>query len=66
MTELRRRMIEDMRLHGLPEGTQRVYVDAVKHLAEHHNRSPDWLTENDLREFFLHLTQTKKLARSTS
>jgi site-specific recombinase XerD len=65
MTELRQRMIDDMRLHGLSEGTQRVYVDAVKHLAEHYNRSPDQLTENDLRGFFLHLTQTKKLARST-
>ena len=27
MTELRQRMIEDMRLRGLAEGTQRVYVD---------------------------------------
>lgn len=65
MTELRKRMIEDMRLRGLTEGTQRVYVDAVKHLARHYNRSPDQLTEEEVREFFIHLTQTRKLARST-
>jgi site-specific recombinase XerD len=64
MTELRQRMIEDMRLHGLSEGTQQVYVRAVRHLAEHYKRSPDQLTENELRQFFIHLIQ-KKLARST-
>jgi len=65
MTELRKRMIEDMRLRGLTEGTQGVYVDAVKHLAQHYNRSPDQLSEEELRRFFIHLTQTRKLARST-
>ncbi len=65
MTELRQRMIEDMRLHGLTEGTQRVYVEAVKHLAAHCNQSPDQLTEDQVREFFLHLTQNRKLAQST-
>lgn len=65
MTELRQRMIEDMRLHGLSEGTQRVYVDAVKQLAEHYSRSPDRLTEHEVREFFIYLTEKKKLARST-
>lgn len=65
MTELRKRMIEDMRLRGLAEGTQRVYVEAVKHLAQHYNRSPDQVTEEEVREFFIHLTQTRKLARST-
>jgi site-specific recombinase XerD len=65
MTELKQRMIEDMRLHGLAEGTQRVYVDAVKQLATHYNRSPDRLTEQQVREFFIYLTEKKKLARST-
>ena len=63
MTELKQRMIEDMRLHGLAEGTQRVYVDAVKQLATHYNRSPDRLTEQEVREFFIYLTEKKKLAR---
>ncbi len=65
MTELRQRMIEDMRLRELSEGTQEVCVRAVCNLAEHYNRSPDHLTENELRQFFIHLTQKKKLARST-
>ena len=65
MTELRQRMIEDMRLHGLAEGTQRVYVDAVKQLTEHCKRSPDRLAEHEVRDFFIYLTEKKKLARST-
>ena len=65
MTELRRRMIQDMRLHGLAEGTQRTYLEAVKNLARHYNRSPDQLSEDDIRQFFVHLSQTQRRANST-
>jgi len=65
MNELRHRMIQDMRLRGLAEATQRTYLDAVKNLTQHFDRSPDQLTEEDIRQFFLHLTQTQHLARST-
>lgn len=65
MTRLRRRMIQDMRLRGLAEGTQRTYVEAVRNLARHFNRSPDQLTEHEIRRFFVHLTETRRLANST-
>ncbi len=65
MTRLRRRMIQDMRLHDLAQATQRTYLDAVKNLAQHFGRSPDQLTEDDIRQFFLHLTQTQRRAKST-
>ena len=39
MTELRQRMIEDMRLRGLSEATQRTYLDAIANLASHFKRS---------------------------
>jgi integrase/recombinase XerD len=65
VTELRRRMIEDMKLHGLSPTTQRVYVDAVKVLAEHYHRSPDRLSEDEIRQFFTYLTETRRLAPCT-
>jgi len=65
MTELRQRMIEDMRLHGLAEATQRTYLDAIANLARHFKRSPDQLTDEELRQFFVHLTQTQRRAKST-
>jgi len=65
MTRLRRRMIQDMRLHDLAEATQRTYVDAVRNLARHYDRSPDKLTEDEIRQFFVHLSQTQGRAKST-
>jgi len=65
VTELRRRMIQDMRFRGLSASTQQTYVDAIKGLAKHFNRSPDQLTEEQIRQFFAHLTETRRLARNT-
>ena len=65
MTELRRRMIEDMELHGLAKATQRLYADAVRQLARHFNRSPDQLSEDEVRAFLIHLNRGKRLADST-
>jgi len=72
MTELRRRMIQDMELRGLKENTQKAYVEAVKGLARHFNRSPDLLSEEELRlseeelrRFFVYLTKVRRCAKST-
>lgn len=65
MTELRQRMIQDMQLHGLLASTQGVYVQAVKELAAHYRLPPDQLTEEQVRQFFVHLSQVRKLAPST-
>jgi len=52
MTALRRRMIEDMRLAGLCEGTQRTYQYAVALLAKFYKRSPEVLTEEHVAAYF--------------
>lgn len=64
MTPLRQRMIEDMRLVGLSDGTQRVYLDAVRNLARRYRQSPDELTQGQVREYFLELSR-RGLAPST-
>jgi len=66
MTPLRQQMIEDMQLNGLSASTQRLYAEAVKQLAKHFRRSPDQLSEQDLRQYFLFLTTEKKVSRSTT
>ena len=66
MTPLRQRMLEDMQLRGLSPHTQRRYVSAVRQLAAHYMRSPDQLSENELREYFLYLANVKGNAHSTS
>ncbi len=66
MTPLRQRMLEDMQLRGFSARTQECYVAGVRQLAEHYHRSPDQLTEEDLRQYFLYLASAKKVARATA
>src|ERR1700730_4332941 len=65
MTELRKRMIECLQLRGLSERTQESYVRAVRQLSEHYHKSPDLITEEELRQYFLCLKNVKHYARST-
>lgn len=51
MSPLRRHMIEDMTLAGLPAGTQQIYAQAVRRLAAHYHRSPDLLSEEEVRGY---------------
>jgi integrase/recombinase XerD len=65
MTPLRQRMLEDMQLRGLAARTQESYLGAVQQLALHYHRSPDLLTEDELRQYFLYLCNEKRLAPNT-
>ena len=66
MTELRKRMIECLQLRGLSERTQEAYVRAVRQLADHCHKSPDLITEEELRQYFLHIKNVKKYSRASS
>ena len=66
MTELRKRMIECLQLRGLSERTQEMYVRAVRQLAEHYRKSPDLITEEELRQYFLYIKNVKNYSRSAS
>jgi site-specific recombinase XerD len=59
-------MIEDMQLRGYSARTQEAYAGAVRQLAKHFHRSPDQLSEEDLREYFLYLANERKVARATA
>jgi integrase/recombinase XerD len=65
MTPLRQRMLENMQLRGLAARTQESYLAAVQQLAVHFARSPDLLTEEQLRQYFLYLRNDKRLAPNT-
>ena len=65
MTPLRKRMTEDLQLRGYSDRTVEAYVRAVAQLARFHGRPPDQLTEDPLREYFLHLGTVRKVAQGT-
>ena len=66
MTELRKRMIESLQLRGMAERTQQSYVRAVRQLAQHYHKSPDLVSEEELRQYFLYIKNVKKYARATT
>jgi len=66
MTPLRKRMIEDLQLKGYSESSQDMYVRAVRQLADHYGKSPDKITEEELRDYFLYCKNVKKWSRTAS
>ena len=54
MTDWSERMIQTLQLNGLSECIQISYVRAVRMLSEYCRKTPDALTEEDLRQYFLH------------
>jgi len=65
MSELRKRMIECLQLRGLAERTQEAYTRAVRQLAAHYHKSPDRISEAELRQYFLYLKNVKHYSRPT-
>jgi integrase/recombinase XerD len=64
-TLLRQRMHQDLQLAGLAEGTQTLYLRAVRQLADHFDTAPDRLTERQLREYLLYLKNDRQYAPSS-
>ena len=52
---LRQRMIDDMRMRKYADKTQTHYIRAVRNFASYLHRSPDTATDEDLRNYQLHL-----------
>jgi hypothetical protein len=65
MTPLRMRMIDDMLAAGLSPNTQAAYIQAVRGLAAHYRRSPDELSEAEVRSYLLHLRDERGVAHGT-
>ena len=62
MTELRRRMIEELRLRNYSPNTITVYIRCVAQFAQHFRLSPDGLGPEHIRQYQLFLVQQKKVS----
>ena len=65
MTPLRQRMMQDLQLRGYSDRTVECYLRAVAQLAKFHHASPDQLTEEQVRQYLLHLSTVQKVASGT-
>ena len=65
MSELRERMIRDLRLAGLGEKTQRAYLRAVRQLAAYYMLPPDQLSERQVEDYILYVRDELAIAKGT-
>lgn len=65
MTPLRQRLIDEIELRGLSASTRSNYVHWVANLAEFYDRSPDRITDPEIKTFLIHLLRQRKLSAST-
>ena len=64
MTSLRQRFTEDLQLRNYATGTVRLYVEHVSRLALHFQRSPEELTEEDVRSYLVYLVRERRYSWS--
>lgn len=65
MTELRRRMDEDMIVRGFADRTRETYLWAVTSLAKFYRRSPDCISDEEIQAYLLHLIRDRHRSWST-
>ena len=64
-SSLHQQMLHDLQLAGLSERTQDAYTRAVRKLADHFHTPPDRLSEQRVREYFLHLKNDRHFAAAS-
>ena len=65
MTPLRQKLIDEIQLRGYSQSTQTNYVHWVAKLAQFYDRSPDQISDPEIKAFLVHLLRKLKLASST-
>ncbi len=65
MTQLRKRMLEELQRRNYADSTAQSYVQVVRDFASHFNKSPDQLGPEEIRTYQLHLVQERKLNWNT-
>jgi integrase/recombinase XerD len=66
MTDLFTRFSEDLQLKGLSQKTILMYTRAVKQLTKHYQKSPENISDEDLRRYFLYNKNERKWSRVAS
>ena len=65
MTQLREKMRQELILRGCAQKTQDSYLGCVSRLAKFYHKRPDQLNDEDIRQYTLHLIETKNISEKT-
>jgi integrase/recombinase XerD len=57
-------MLEDLQLHGFSLTTQKSYINCIRQLAGYFHKSPDLISEEEIRKYFLYLTLEREVSHS--
>ena len=66
MTDLFQRFSEDLQLKGLSNRTIGMYTRAVKQLTKHYQKSPENISDEELRQYFLYNLNERQWSRVAS
>lgn len=65
VTQLRKRMLEELQRRNYSQSTIESYLHAVEDFARHFGKSPELLDQEHIRRYHLHLINDRKLAVNT-
>lgn len=65
MTEMRRRMEEELRLRGYSPRTHKSYVGWVRRFAAHYRRPPEQMGAEQVRAYLVDLLEVRQLSRAS-
>src|SRR5438067_2467132 len=65
MSTLRQQLIQELVLRGCSPRTQEAYVSAVYQIAKYYRRSPDQLSDQQIKDYLFYLAEKKKLSASS-
>jgi len=66
MTDLFKRFSEDLQLKGLSPKTIKMYTRSVRQLTNHYHKSPEKISDEELRKYFLYNKNERKWSRVAS
>ena len=65
MSELRDRMVQDLKLAALKDGTVQAYLRAVRQLTAYYMTPPDQITERQVQDYILYVRDDLGVAKGT-
>ena len=65
MTELRKRMLQEMQLRNFSKRSIETYLSCICQLAKYYNRSPDEINRHEIKDYLLYLINDRQVSKST-
>ncbi len=65
MTTLRQNFIRELVIRGMSARTHEAYIGAVYRLARHYKKSPELISDEELKNYIFHLAADRKLSASS-